>query len=223
MTGRLSGLSLVDIVMAALAAVAVAFVAFVMPDGLIVRIVNASGVVGLVEGSEIGTGARAAMAACGAAIIFAGLLLLFGAMPGDTKPRPASARPETPRVRRADAHADAPPPRPLFAEAELGLPAEQEPLMELNVPEPTVAPEPIVAPAQTPPADLSPIRTVPLPSDPVDPAAQSIDELLARIEAGIAARSTAGDSAEAVEPEPDPIDDRLRSAISDLQRLARRS
>jgi|GEM_PF-428385 len=145
-----------DMAMAGLAAASVGFVLFAMPDPLFADLVTGSGLPALLPAAEppLGTTARLASVALAAAGTF---LLVWLALRALNQPAtvpkaaalkatpepeaPASGRrrsfivgdpePEAPRIRRADAHPDAPARRPLFAESDLG-----EPLDEIDVAEP---------------------------------------------------------------------------------------
>jgi hypothetical protein len=163
--------------------------------------------------------------------------------------RPARAapvfvpEPETPRLRRRDLHPDAPVCRPISATRDLGEPAPPTAVAPratwLPDPEPDAAPaaevqaapEPEAAPApQSVPHKAAPARTeaVPKPARKQAARQESISELMARLERGLARRPRASRAAVAEEsvatPQvfPPAADDRLQSAIDSLQRLAAR-
>ena len=145
-----------DMAMAGLAAASVGFVMFAMPDPVFADLVTASGLPALISAAEPPLGATARLASVVAAA--AGTFLLVwlalralnqpSATPKAAAPKavaepeaPISGRrrnfivgqpePEAPRIRRADAHPDAPARRPLFAGSDLG-----EPLDEIEADEP---------------------------------------------------------------------------------------
>jgi hypothetical protein len=143
---------------------------------------------------------------------------------------------EAPRLRRADSHPDAPARRPILAGSELGEPdlarpypqrralvAEPEPEPELDIVETEWPPvEALVEPEPDPVPEPVPVREA--VSAPIEDS--SISDLVARLERGLGRRQPvpAAEPAPLVEPEPAPAepDDRLRSAIENLQRLAAR-
>ena len=96
-----------------------------MPAATFESLVWTSGIAALVPAAEppLGVTARAVLALAGgamaAAVVWSALYLLFG--PGGFLYRGAVVERGAPRVRRADAHRDAPPRRPMLA-AELGTP-----------------------------------------------------------------------------------------------------
>ena len=108
-----------NVAVAALAALALAFFVFAMPAEIFRAVAGA-----------VGIGSRAVAMAGGAAVTFALVFLFLRAL--DRLPRKARSAPielpaEPPRLRRADAHPDAPARVPVFARHELGdpLPIEQ--------------------------------------------------------------------------------------------------
>ncbi|SEN18561.1 hypothetical protein SAMN05192583_2171 [Sphingomonas gellani] len=125
-----------------------------MPTDMLESVVWNSGITALVPAAEppLGLTARAVMALGGAvlaaAVTWAALYLLFGE--GGYLDRPAQRTDGAHSVRRADAHPDAPPRRPLSA-ADLGTP-----LMEVGAtPEPPSTVVEFVLPVErTVPADL---------------------------------------------------------------------
>ena len=163
--------------------------------------------------------------------------------------RPASI--EAPKLRKRDSHPDAPAVRPISAIREFGEPAspiavkrrptiepEPEPARESEVarhePAEPIAVErmPMLEP-EPGPARLSSVAR-PEPAEP-DKSAEplrppSLSELMARLEKGLAERRTEPAAAEADVPAarpapqvfPEAGDDRLQSAIENLQRLAAR-
>lgn len=125
-SARSGGGQSLNLAMAGLAAVALAFFTYAMPDGLFSSLVSRSGLPGLIAAAEppLGMKARAAVIAAVAILIFAAVLLLFRAI-DRISARPVKAPAdmedaEAPRLRRADAHPDAPARRPLLAGRDLG-------------------------------------------------------------------------------------------------------
>ena len=187
-----------------------------MPSGMLESLVWTSGVAALVPAAQppLGITARAVLAiAAGGmagAIGWSVLYLLVG--PGGFLVGPARAGDAPPVLRRADAHPDAPPRRPICA-ADLGEPMMDRPRVEQSLP--TNLEQPLAAfdPAAIPAAPRAPVRPVaPLPrpqpdarietfdlppiaapSTPVAPVrptsgAPSIEALLRRLEQGARAR-----------------------------------
>jgi hypothetical protein len=114
--GRGQGL---NVAVAALAALALAFFVFAMPAEIFRSVAGA-----------VGIGSRAVAMAGGAALTF-GLVFFFlralDRLPRKARPAAIELPAEPPRLRRADAHPDAPARVPVFARHELGdpLPIEQ--------------------------------------------------------------------------------------------------
>jgi len=126
-----------NIAVAAFAAASVAFAVFAMPADLFGRLVGMTGLPALLPAAEppLGATARLAAIALAAAVCFLAVWLLLRAF----DPRPAKPADEAadgdelsesdwiaPRLRRADAHPDAPARRPLFAGKDLGEPGEAD-------------------------------------------------------------------------------------------------
>jgi hypothetical protein len=124
-----------DLAMAALAAGSVGFVIYVMPAASFDQAVELSGLPLLVPAANppLGLTARIAVAALAAAGIFVLVALVLRAL-SKSAPRPEpKRRPEPveieiplPKLRRADAHPDAPARRPIFAGLDLGEPFDPE-------------------------------------------------------------------------------------------------
>lgn len=256
--------------LAALAAISAGFVAFAMPEPLFTGLIEASRLPDVVAAARPPLGETARLAATGAAALltFAGvwaLMALLGRLPA-ARGREAEPEAETPRLRRADAHPDAPARRPLLAR-DLGepldlegfpeAPAESEPpfaetedrplpgfLIPQPEPEPAAeadpewpdyeperaedepgqAPEPEAEPeAEAEPRPISELAAQ-LPEAEQDPD-QSLSQLVNRIEFGLSRKRQAL-SADPPPPEqappadPEKVGHRLRSAISDLQKIA---
>ena len=131
-----------DLGIAALAAAALGFVAFAMPTDLFTSLVVQSGLPELSTAAQppLGMKARGAAVAAAALLSFASVFLLLRALDRTpSRPRreaPAAIDPEAPRVRRADAHPDAPSRRPLLAGRELSEPIDS---FEPDLPEETFA------------------------------------------------------------------------------------
>lgn len=141
-----AGKSSLDMAMAALAAASVGFVTFAMPDDLFAGLVTASGLPALLPAAEppLGTTARLAVVAAAAIGAFLLVSLALRALGQPAGPKAAKAEAvaepeappsgrrrsfmvkeeEAPRIRRADAHPDAPARRPLFAGSDLGEPLD---------------------------------------------------------------------------------------------------
>jgi hypothetical protein len=242
----------IDLPLAIVAGLAVGFVAFVMPADILSRAVEISRLPEILPAAAppLGARAHAAFAAAAAGVTVAAiyfLLRLLGRKGPEPKARdwPETERePEAPRLRRSDVHPDAPARRPILAARELGEPdpapveepsaepaaaAPEEEALELGGPgiEMLAAPEePIVAePIPEPPA----AQPAPKPRSLDTVSEASIPDLMARLERGLARRlhrqSEIAAPAEAPRPPAtnDPGDDRLRSAIENLQKMAARA
>lgn len=198
-----------------LAGGAVAATAALLSTDTLEHLVWTSGIASLIPAAQppLGATARALLALGGgvvaAAVMWAALFLLFG--PGGFLATGAEA--DRPGVRRADAHPDAPPRRPMTA-ADLGTP-----LMEVGMPpvvqplprdldQPLAAFDPValqagsravpaLAPGEridtfplTPPPP--PSVAVPRPSKREPASAQTIEALLRRLEEGAGRRAVRG-------------------------------
>jgi hypothetical protein len=207
--------SALDLPVAGLAALAVAFAAFTMPDTVLGRVVDASGISSVLSAAQppLGNTARLLIAIAGGLFAFAGAFALLRWLDRFAGRWPAPvlySEPdlETPRVHRADAHPDAPPRRPISAARDLGepappsrpKPAAPKPVVEERVSQRVESPLPVAAPA-------------------------GLGDLMARLERGLARRE--GQVAAAPRgsvPAPSPVasNDRLQSAIEGLRALAAR-
>jgi hypothetical protein len=212
------GRNALDLPVAALAALAAAFVAFALPADLLGEMVGASGLPSLIAAAEppLGLTARIAIGAAGAIATFGLVILLLRLLDRsglDMRPaRTPEAEEDAPRLRRRDAHPDAPGRRPISAARDLGEPAppvrprDAAPAwLAVAEPEPESEPEPVPEPAAEP--------------------ASSLAELMARLERGLARRAGRPAAAAAHAPPqvfPEAGDDRLQSALDSLQRLAAR-
>jgi hypothetical protein len=118
-----------DAGLAALAALSAGFVAFAMPDSLFSNLVETSRLAELGPAAQPPLGETARFAAAGAAFLltFAAVWALMAALGRPPASRKPEAEPEAqaPRLRRADAHPDAPARRPLLAR-DLGEPLDLE-------------------------------------------------------------------------------------------------
>ena len=119
--------------LAALAAVSAGFVAFAMPESLFSGLVETSRLPQFVPAAQPPLGETARLAASGTAALLTfaavwALMAILGRRPAIRKPE---AEPETqaPKLRRADAHPDAPARRPLLAR-DLGEPLDLEDFAE---------------------------------------------------------------------------------------------
>ena len=120
-----------DAGLAAFAALSAGFVAFAMPDPLFTGLVEASRLPDFVAAARppLGDTARTAAVAAGAVFVFAAVWALLAALGRVPAPRETVLEAPAPRLRRADAHPDAPPRPPLLAR-DLGEPLELEELAE---------------------------------------------------------------------------------------------
>ncbi|HEX5184405.1 MAG TPA: hypothetical protein VFW19_14810 [Allosphingosinicella sp.] len=157
---------LLDNGVAALAALSAAFAFYAMPEALFARLILASHIPDLVAAAHppLGAKARLAVVLVVAGLAYAFVWTLMRALDslGAPKAAPAPADEEAaPRLRRADAHPDAPSRRPLFAGRDLGDPYDDEPF-EL-APEAALAPDDALEPkpetvrAPQPVADWEPV------------------------------------------------------------------
>jgi hypothetical protein len=169
-----SGHSLLDLAVAALAAGSVGFATYAMPDGLFERLIVAGGLPGILAAAEppLGATARLAAVGTGALVAFALVWALLRALDRVPARRGRAVRPappaETPRLRKADSHPDAPARRPLRAGRDLGEP------LELDEPAPDQPAEDFAPPPQEAFADLAP---QPLPGFLVPQVPEEIEEV----------------------------------------------
>jgi hypothetical protein len=167
-----------DAGLAALAAVSAGFLAFAMPESLFSSLVETSRLPEFVPAAQPPLGDTARLAAAGAALLVAfaatwAILSLLGRWPERRKPE-AEAESEAPRLRRADAHPDAPARRPLLAR-DLGEPLDLDDF-------PQAAPE-------SEPAVEAGHRPLPSFLVPQDPQAEPVDEAEPEAVTGQAERS----------------------------------
>lgn len=123
------GASALNAAIAAFAACSVAFAVFAMPIDLFASLIDGTGVPLILSAAQppLGSTARLAVMAAGAALSFISVWLLLNRLDGVGRRRTEIVpEPEwlAPRVRRADAHPDAPLRRPIFAGSDLGEPRE---------------------------------------------------------------------------------------------------
>ena len=150
-------------------ALVVAAIVALMPTAMLETFVWTSGVAALVPAAQppLGITARAVLAimagGLAGAVCWSVLFLLIGPggfLVGSIKARAVDAPPS---VRRADAHPDAPPRRPISA-ADLGVPMMEAPRVERSLPRNLEQPLAAFDPAAIPETPLSPVRPVaPLP------------------------------------------------------------
>jgi hypothetical protein len=256
---RVSG-SALDLAMAAFAGTAAGFIVFAMPNWQFDRAVELSGLPLILSAAQppLGMSGRMVAVAAAALGIWALVWLVLRAL-GQKPPEPRRQRQPIeievplPRLRRADAHPDAPARRPILAGLELGTPLDQvaeaeqasdERLDEEEQPEPFAEEELALDQsmtdysfsheAQLDEPELEEAMDVPEVRDsvpPAEPAGEhertSISHLMQRLELGLLRREhpswadSPGETQQNNEP-PLQIDQRLRSAIDDLQRLAAR-
>lgn len=195
----------------------------VMPHAILERAVWASGIAAFLPAAAppLGLTARAVLALLAggltAAIAWSALYLVFG--PGGLLEGAVRRNRDAPQVRRADAHPDAPPRRPVSA-AELGTPLMDVPPVERPLPRDLEQPLAAFDPAAIPAEPLAPVRPVaalfakPIETPAAKPitrietfalnpvsataprpapaAPQSIEALLRRLEQGASRRVNAG-------------------------------
>ena len=182
-----------DAGLAALAAVSAGFVAFAMPESLFSGLVEASRLPDFLPAAQPPLGETARFAAAGAAALLTfasvwALMALLGRVPARRRPE-AEPEAEAPKIRRADAHPDAPARRPLLAR-DLGEPLDLD-----DYPEATAEEEPAFAEA-----DHRPLPGFLVPQTPEpEPVAEAEPEW---VEPEPEAELEAGPEAEA---EPLPI------------------
>ena len=230
-----------DLPMAALAAVSVGFVAFAAPEPLLSGAVAVTGLPSLLPAAQppLGMTARAALVAAGAVAAFVATWLLLRAL-NHPFPVGRAARiadePAPLRLRRADAHPDAPSRRPLLAGLDLGEPARAADEDSWDRPFPTFLPadEPVVAEepetARPEAEDFDDEPAIPPALPVMELEEPTIANLMQRLEQGLVRRQGTK-PAQSPEPEPDvpvaaaaidPVDARLRNALGELQRMAAR-
>lgn len=153
------------VVVAIVAAIVFAF----MPVAVLEQMVWRTGVAALVPAAQppLGMTARSvlalATAGIGAAVTWSALFLLVG--PGGLLVGAQRRADGMPVIRRADAHPDAPPRRPMSA-ADLGTP-----LMEVHAANTVQAERPIPADLDQPLAAFDPHALLPVPMEPARPVA----------------------------------------------------
>jgi hypothetical protein len=163
--------------LAALAAVSAGFVAFAMPEPILSGLVQAIGLPDFLPAAQPPLGDTARLAVVGAALLFAfgGVWLLMSALdrlPARRATPRAEPEPEAPRVRRADAHPDAPARRPLLAARDLGEPLELEDALEVPVAQAPVVEEPVAEAEHRP----LPAFLVPQPAEAeLEPEAEEVE------------------------------------------------
>ncbi|HEX8532598.1 MAG TPA: hypothetical protein VF662_00355 [Allosphingosinicella sp.] len=227
-----------DLAMAAFAGTAAGFVIYAMPNSQFDRVVELSGLPLILSAAQPPLGLTARLAAVAAVTIATWTLVwlvlrALGKKPPEPvrRKRPVEIEVPLPRIRRADAHPDAPARRPILAGIELGIPLDEA--VEQPSPDqadPEADPEDVV---EEPEAfdDVEAVETAeeaPSPHGMTEPEEASISHLMQRLELGLLRRERQDwmDGAEATQQNNEPapqLDQRLRSAIDDLQRLAARS
>lgn len=239
-----------DWALSAFAAGAAGFALFAMPTAMFSGLVEASGLPGLVAAAQPPLGTTARLAAVAATVMgtFGLVWLLLRALdrpatqpspsytPGEVEEEPAPV-PQVPRLRRFDAHPDAPARRPIFAARDLGEPqpepgpaVEEELVLDETYVEPEPAPEPQFEAEPVPEPEP---ETAAAPSEALKPeprleempaASGSIAGLMHRLEGGLLRRS----KEPAIASPAPPIEEqraegqghRLRSALNDLQKIS---
>lgn len=227
------GGSALDLAMAAFAGTAAGFVIFAMPAGQFDHVVELSGLPLLLSAAQPPLGPTARLAAVAAAAVGTWTLVWLVLRALSKKPpepkrraRPLQIDVPLPRIRRADSHPDAPARRPILAGLELGIPLDEAVGQAVPEEEPSEEEEEEAeeAPEQV---DEAAEEAVAPPAFPDEPEPATIGHLMQRLELGLLRRERTGwtDGDEGVQQTNDPvpqIDQRLRSAIDDLQRLAAR-
>jgi hypothetical protein len=229
-----------DLAMAAFAGASVAFAVFALPEWRFQQAVALSGLPLILPAAQppLGETARLLVAAVAGSFVMGIVWLVLkslGKKPAAPKQRFEPVEIEVaPKLRRADAHPDAPSRRPIFAELDLGEPLELEAEEErqftpVDEEEEEVAAEPVrprfvvlEQPEEAEPASAE-------ASNPAELEQNSIPHLMQRLELGLSRRErrTEGEEPSPMVWPPAPadkerIDERLRGAIADLQKLAAR-
>ena len=226
------GGSALDLAMAAFAGTAAGFVIFAMPASQFDQVVELSGLPLLLSAAQPPLGMTARLAAMAVAAVGTWTLVwlvlrALGKKPPEPKrrTRPLQIDVPLPRIRRADAHPDAPARRPILAGLELGVPLDEA--VQQPAPEEAVAEEEFVPEAEFEVEEVE--EEVAPPAFLPEPEPATISHLMQRLELGLLRRERpswsdgAEDTQQNNEPAPPQLDQRLRSAIDDLQRLAARS
>jgi hypothetical protein len=241
-----------DAGLAALAAVSAGFVVFAMPEPVFSGLIEATRLPDLVAAAQppLGETARLAVIAAAALFTFAAIWALMAGLGRVPARKSAEPEAEAPRLRRADAHPDAPARRPLLAR-DLGEPLELDQVAEpatheapfaeaglrplpgflvpqADEPEPVAEAEPEAEgaepePQASPEPALSELAAQ-LP-EAEEETGQPLSQLVNRIEFGLARKRQAFPAAdlppgEEPEIEAEKVGHRLRSAINDLQKIA---
>jgi hypothetical protein len=217
-SNRISGKggSLIDNGVAALAALSAGFVTYAMPEALFARLITASHLPDFLAAAQppLGMKARLAVIAVAILIVYAFVWTLLRALDGiGRKARPAASaevveEAAPPRLRRADAHPDAPSRRPIFAGRDLGEPGFDEEPLELEL-ESALAAESAAEPEPQPAAVALPAFLVPQPEPEAEPdpvaAVDQADEFAEQPfhHASHESEEEAGEEEEAIESEGD--------------------
>jgi len=200
---------LLDLGMAALAAGSVAFVTFAMPDDIFSGLVSASGLPSAIPAAQPPLGATARMAAIGLAagatfLLVWSLLRALGKPKGPKRARGSVEVPaDPPRLRRADAHPDAPSRHPILAGRDLGASLD-----EIDVEEETFKAAPLGEPERPMPRFLRRDLVSEASADPAEPEhreAQPPEVVTSTVEPG-EQPAAAAPVAEQTSPAPDPVD-----------------
>lgn len=247
--------SRLDIAMAALAASSVAFAIYAMPAVYFEEAVASSGLPLIMDAAQPPLGATARVGAMVAAAVatFGLVWLLLRSLDGRKAPAPRR-QPEIseieiapPKVRRADAHPDAPARRPILAGLDLGGSFDQLGTFDADkaaeLPSEEVSEDTQQEQAQEwmeeeDPRPLPSFLVLEQPEERDEPAFEdlaaalpevpeieqtSIPHLMQRLELGLLRKERGSTQAGAGDPaEADRIDERLRGAIADLQKLTTR-
>jgi hypothetical protein len=238
---KIGNSSTLDLAMAALAGASVAFAVFALPDWRFQQAVGLSGLPLILPAAQppLGQTARLLVAAVAGAFSFGLVWLVLrsvGKKPAAPKQRFEPVELDmAPKLRRADAHPDAPARRPIFAGLDLGEPEEVQPEREPCLMPVAEEVEPLAKPDSSPVPEDQPeeVETLELQDEEVPSHFEqdSIPHLMQRLELGLLRRER-GTRSEGTAESPwstnapadqERIDERLRGAIADLQKLAARS
>ncbi len=234
-----------DLGVAGFAAAAVAFVCFAMPADLLGGLIGRTPLPSLVPAAAppLGATARLLLMVAAAGLTFTLLVLALGALSRPTKPRRTAL--DVPRLRRADAHPDAPARRPILAGLDLGDPLE---LDETEAPNAPLPPRGDDVPDFLSRVEVDDLEScdgdscdgeMVLDPAPIDQAPalpplgrESLAELIQRLEQGLARHGGAAFvpvppamqhyEPQAIAAEPPAPADALGEALAELERMAAR-
>src|SRR5687768_2697407 len=217
--------------MSAAAAVAAAFFTFAMPDPLVLGLADAVGLSSLASAPILAGFARAATMVLAATFAFLLAWSVLGRLDRraiDHIARDDEAQSVTPRLRRADAHPDAPARRPILARKELGEPLEVPISAEIEPAPASAQVDAMALPSEQqsreedlfslPPSEAR-APLAPMPQD----AREAISSLFLRLNAEVESYEWPLRSPEE-QGEPaqvrDEVEEQLQIALDDLRRMA---